>query len=410
MLNIKRKIKLLISDTAVLYPPLWGGPKRIWNLYSNFSKELFNLVYVGVNFNFEKGSKYSFKKINDNFNEILCAFPKHYCFWNVLKKAFFKDHSLDLFPYLWMHTDWQFKYILNSQDANVVICSHPWSILSLNKNNQQFFIYDAHNCEYLLMDQILRSHFLKSAVLRQVYKIEKAACKRSDLILACSENEKNDLIKLYKLDPDKIVIVTNGATIKGKIGFQDKQLCRKMLKIQPDEKIVVFIGSYYKPNIDALEFIINTLLSSAKDMKFIILGSVCDFLKDKPLPENIILLGKVSHEELDVALKASDLAINPMFSGSGINIKMLDYMSYGLPIVTTECGARGIKTDGKQPMIISRIDEFYKNIKKLDCDKKLSLKLSADGQELIAKYYNWESISQKLESIILDRINLKGNE
>lgn len=405
MLNIKRKIKLLISDTAVLYPPLWGGPKRIWNLYSNFSKELFNLIYVGVNFNFEKGSRYSFNKINDNFNEILCAFPLHYRFWNVLKKSIFKDNSLDLFPYLWMHTDWQFKYILNSQGANIVICSHPWSILSLSKNNQQFFIYDAHNCEYLLMEQILGNHFLKSTVLRQVYKIEKAACQRSDLILACSENEKNDLIKLYKLNPDRIVIVTNGTTIKGKIEPQEKQLCRKLLKIQANEKVVVFIGSYYKPNNDALEFIINKILPLAKDMKFIILGTVCEFLKNKTLPQNLILLGKVSDEELDTALKASDIAINPMFSGSGVNIKMLDYMSYGLPIVTTECGARGIKTEGLQPMIISRIDEFYENIKKLDCDIKLSLKLSADGQDLISKYYNWESISRKLESIILDKIN-----
>ncbi len=398
----EKQYKILVTDTAPLYPPLWGGPKRIWSLYSNFSPELFNTTYVGANFSLRKGLKYSFNKIGDNFKEILCAPPPHYYFWYIFKKLIFKDNSLDLFFYLWMHTDWQFKYILNSQNADIVICSHPWPVLSLDKNNRRFFIYDAHNCEYLLMGQILGKHFLKSLVLRQVYKVEQEACKRSDLILACSENEKNDLIKLYKLNPDKIIIVTNGTTIRERIGAQEKQLCKEALKIQADEKVVVFIGAYYKPNIDALKFIINKILPLSKDMKFLILGTVCDFLKDQPLPQNLLLLGKVSEEQLDTALKASDIAINPMFSGSGINIKMLDYMSYGLPIVTTECGARGIETDDKEPMIISSADNFAENLRILSNDSQLCERLSEAGRSLAAKHYDWKIISHKLQEIILD--------
>jgi glycosyltransferase involved in cell wall biosynthesis len=407
MLDTKRKMKLLITDTAVLYPPLWGGPKRIWNLYSNFSKELFDITYVGVNFALEKDMKYSFKKIRDNFKEILCAFPPQYYFWHAFEKMTFKNTSLDLFVYLWMHTDWQFKHILNSQDADIIICSHPWGSLACRKKTSQFFIYDAHNCEYLLMDQILENHFLKILVLKQVYKIEKEACKKSDLILACSENEKNDLIKLYKLNPDKIIIVTNGTMIKEKIEWPEKQLCKETLKIRANEKVVVFIGAYYKPNIDALKFIVNKILLLTKDMKFIILGSVCDFLKDRPLPQNVVLLGKVSEEQLDAALKASDIAINPIFSGSGINIKMLDYMSYGLPIVSTEYGARGIEIDGRLPMIVSNLNNFAENIKILSKDSRLSKLLSENGRSLVADRYNWKMISDKLQWIILERIKYK---
>ena len=35
--------------------------------------------------------------------------------------------------------------------------------------------------------------------------------------------------------------------------------------------------------------------------------------------------------------------INPMISGSGTNIKMFDFMAAGLPIITTDIGARGIE-------------------------------------------------------------------
>jgi len=407
MLENKR-MRILITDTAPLYPPLWGGPKRIWNLYSNFSQELFDFTYVGVNFKFAEEARYSYNKINNNFKEILAGFPRHYYFWNIFKKILFKNYSLDLFPYLWMHTDWHFKHMLNSQDANIVICSHPWSVLSLTKKKNQLFIYDAHNCEYLLMGQILKKHFLKNFVLRRVFKIEKEACQRSDLILACSEKEKNDLVELYKLNPEKIVNVANGTTIREKVSLQEKQMCKKRLKLKLDEKVVLFIGAYYKPNNDAVKFMMNKIVGAAKEMKFLILGTVCDFLKNQPTLENVVLLGKVTEQDLDIALKASDIAINPMFSGSGINIKMLDYMAYGLPIVTTECGARGIITDSRSSMIVSAPGDFVKNLVILSKDLQQSKKLSEDGLSLVAQYYDWKVISHNLEQVILERLKINN--
>ena len=40
------------------------------------------------------------------------------------------------------------------------------------------------------------------------------------------------------------------------------------------------------------------------------------------------------------------MAINPMFGGSGTNIKMFDFMAAGLPTISTEIGARGIESPG----------------------------------------------------------------
>lgn len=405
----KEQIKILITDTAPLYPPLWGGPKRILNLYSNFSKDLFDITYVGVHFNLgsEGKSKYKFKRIEDNFKEILTSFPAHYYFWHSFEKAFFKNTFLDLFVYLWMHTDWQFKYILNAQDADIVIFSHPWSSLCVNKNKTQFFIYDAHNCEFLLMKQILKKHFLKNIVLRQVRKIEGEACKKSDLILACSENEKRDLINLYKLKDDKIIIVPNGASLREDFNRGESLLCREKIGFTSDDTVVVFVGAYYKPNIDAAKFIVERIAPQLNEYKFLIIGTVSDAFKSNKIPNNVKLLGLVSKEQLDASLIASDIAINPMHEGSGINIKMLDYMSYGLPIVTTECGARGIETLGSSPMIVSSDDDFVSEIKKLISNKAMQKKLSEEGQRLIVTQYEWKRISEDLQNSILGRLKKK---
>lgn len=86
---------------------------------------------------------------------------------------------------------------------------------------------------------------------------------------------------------------------------------------------------------------------------------------------------------------------------------MLDYMAYGLSIVTTECGARGIETDGNQPMIISSADNFAENLKILSNNTQLCEQLSEDGKSLVAKHYDWKIISHKLQGIILERMKYK---
>lgn len=402
------KKKLLITDTAPLYPPLWGGPKRIWNLYANFNQDKFDITYVGVHCNSGKDLKYSFKKIRENFREILCGFPAHYYFWHVFEKIFFKNTSLDLFLYLFMHTDWHFKHILNSQDADIIICSHPWASLSCRKKYNQFFIYDAHNCEYSLMDQILGNHWLKSVILQQVKIIEGDVCRKSDLILVCSEKEKQDIEALYKVDREKFVIVPNGTLLIEKTDNMIRQKCRFDLGISKADKIILFIGAYYKPNNEAASYIVNHLAPVLNDFKFLIIGAVGRIFENTEAPANVKMLGQLSDEDFGNTMRAADIAINPILKGSGVNIKMLDYMSHGLPIVTTQCGARGIETNGRQPMIVSDLDNFIDNIKMLSNDAVLHKRMSIDGMGLVAEHYDWKKISAKLEGIILEKSGPKS--
>ena len=401
------KIKLMITDTAPLYPPLWGGPQRIWNLYGSLSRELFDITYVGVKFGMPKEQKYSLQRVRENFVEILCNLPPHYPWWHAFEQKVFPNTSLDLFVYLCMRSDWQFKYILNSEGADVVICSHPWASRCINKQRKQIFIYDAHNCEYLLMDQILKKHPLKSLVTQAVKKNEGDACHKSDFILACSENEKRDLVQIYKVDPDKIMVISNGANPVDKIPLSEKQMFRRSLGVSESDKVVLFIGSNYKPNIDAAQCIASVIAPKMEDFTFLVAGSVQEAFRKHNLPKNVRFLGQLSQEKMHSVLSISDIAINPMLAGSGVNIKMLDYMAYGLPIVTTECGFRGINAEGMHPALISPIEGFAGNIRKLMDDRQLSAVMGEEGRSLVLRSYDWKSISSKLQEAILDRQHTK---
>ena len=395
-----KKIRLLVTDTAPLYPPRWGGPRRIWSLFGSLSPHLFDIAYVGVNPSRQQLS-YSFKKIQDNFREVLCVLPPHYYLWHIIEKKLFNNTSLDLFIYLLMHTDRQFTYVVNAYDANVVICSHPWSSRAIKKKPHQRFIYDAHNCEYLLMKQILKDHPLKQIVLREVRKIESDACKKSDLVVACSENERKDLMDLYRLSSDKIIVIPNGTYIRKKATPEEKSEARNKLSILQEEKLIVFVGAYYKPNNDAASVIVEQIAPRLAAMRFLIVGSVADAFAGQVLPPNVTFLGKVTEEQLVWALNAADIAINPMQEGSGSNIKMLDYMSSGLPIVTTECGSRGIETNGAKPMRIVLLEEFVPAIKQLITQPDKCMDMSEAGRYLAAQHYDWDMLSRMFEEAII---------
>lgn len=134
-----------------------------------------------------------------------------------------------------------------------------------------------------------------------------------------------------------------------------------------------------------------------KDIIFLIVGTVGTLFKDKEYP-NVIFTGYV--DDVTKYFQIADIAINPMLSGSGTNIKMLEYMASGLPIITTKIGARGLDLKHGDNVIISEIDEFPEWIEILIEDDDLRYKLSINGRKLVEEKYDWEKIAEKELKII----------
>src|SRR5512136_415021 len=122
-----KRYTLLISDTAPLYPPLWGGPKRIWNLFAGLAGQDFEVVYSGLDTSLKNGRAYDYARLADHIEEFTFALPAHYRPWYEIEKIIFGISSLNLFLYLAASSVRQFRHMLNSVEANLVVCSHPWA-------------------------------------------------------------------------------------------------------------------------------------------------------------------------------------------------------------------------------------------------------------------------------------------
>jgi len=57
-------------------------------------------------------------------------------------------------------------------------------------------------------------------------------------------------------------------------------------------------------------------------------------------------------------LAAADFALNPVFEGSGANVKNSEYISSRLPILTQEFGTRGFKIENKTSCFVFDFDNF----------------------------------------------------
>lgn len=383
-------MNILIVDNHKITPPLSGGPIRIVNLYNNLSKE-HNLQYIGLS---------GYEKINNkknNIKETIIPIKKYIVKINDVLTTIVKVHTFDILNYLFANINFKFKKIIKdyAKKSDILIASHPWFFPFL-KNFNKFLVYDAHNCEYLLRKTELEKSIIGNFILKLIKKIEKEACNKSNIILACSEEDKNNFIKLYNINKKKIFTIPNC--------IDDKKIYKiNNLKKRKNEKGIIFIGAYFEPNNEALDFIIKELAPQLKDYKFKIVGSIKihvekEYVKKK-VPKNIQLFGIVNNKKLNEIYNQCDLAINPMFNGSGLNIKMLDYMQVGLPIITTKTGARGLNLTNKKEVIICKKSLFKRKILELTRNKRLYNKLKKNCEKVV-KNYNSKKISKKLNKIL----------
>jgi glycosyltransferase involved in cell wall biosynthesis len=95
-------------------------------------------------------------------------------------------------------------------------------------------------------------------------------------------------------------------------------------------------------------------------------------------------------DNLEVIYCSCALAIAPIRINSGIKVKILTYLSYGLPVVSTTTATWGLSSlDG---VISSCDEEFGKSIIRLLTDSKKRFTLSKGAKNNIEKNHSWKAL------------------
>jgi len=183
----------------------------------------------------------------------------------------------------------------------------------------------------------------------QVYLYEKSLLRHFSKIVVMSQKDAFFVKKLFALD--KTQISPNGIE---KINF---------LAPRTEKEIAIgFVGSVeHTPNRQALDYLLLQILPA---------------LKQAQVKCEVIVLGKNNHHfypnlsdvkffdyfvDLKNLYEQIDLLVAPIFAGSGTRLKVLESLSYGRSVITTEVGAEGIEIKSEYLSIID--DNEKKNVR-----------------------------------------------
>ncbi len=110
---------------------------------------------------------------------------------------------------------------------------------------------------------------------------------------------------------------------------------------ESSRKNILFCGSmHWHPNVKAIQWFLDNVFDKLqKNVNVIIVGRHIPKSLMAHESERILLYSDVPSME-EYFLK-SDVFFVPMLTGGGINIKMLEALSYGIPIVATDFSLRG---------------------------------------------------------------------
>lgn len=383
-----------------VYPPRFGGQIRTYSINEVLSHthKISQFSFVLIRFKTNKIVLKSWEvDINNNFKEYNHVFPPFYVvslfyYLNKLNPYVISSNLLDL------SSPKTFKDELNSCDIVQVESPYffKWVYKQARRASKKIpVILSEHNVEYLYEKAARPDNYLSNLTILKIKELEQFAIDNADRIFAVSEEDALNLEKIYSANRDKIDIIPNGVdTRKFNIVSENKDNLKKKLNLQ-GKQIVLFSGSTNTPNYEALK-IIRNIASKINDEQiiFLIAGSLGSGYKST---KNIYYTGKV--DDISPYFQIADIAINPMVSGSGTNLKMLEYLASCLPTISTKVGARGLGLQNNVHAIIAEADDFTENILYLLDNEPLRDNLRRNGRRLVEEKYDWRKIAEKIMTI-----------
>ena len=402
--NRQETFAVAVVDMQPIDPPIGGGRLRLLGLYHNLGSAL-PTTYVGT-YDWP-GEPFRRHRLSETLEEIdVPLSDAHFAAAaNWKERAGGKTIIDSAFSHLAHHSSAYVAAVRQAVGgADIVVFSHPWVfplVKDLLRQRPQLVVYDSQNVEAILRHKLLSDNPFGAEVAKHVAVVERDLCSYADLVLACSQQDRRLFHELYGVSFDKCVVVPNGTFTDRVVPASPERRveARRVLDLPPAGPIAIFVGSLYPPNVEAARFVNSTLAPQLPDVTFVVCGGVGEALAAAEIASNVRVTMTVPEARKQQFLEAADIAVNPMFSGSGTNIKMFEFMAAGLPIVTTAIGARGCEGLDAAFAIASE-HTFASTMRDVLTDRRRASSMGEQGRRLVSERYSWERISPSLGQLL----------
>lgn len=202
--------------------------------------------------------------------------------------------------------------------------------------------------------------YLRSGLKPEWYSLypfdERIGLKRADIVLAI---QKKEAVYFKNLCSRKVIV----------LGHVVDYNCSR----NANNKNLLFVASDNIINVQAIETFFNSifidLIKELPNVKLLLAGSICSS-KTLKIPfevqSNVVMIG--SFNDAKEVYGLASVAINPVQTGTGLKIKIIEALAYGLPVVSfvksnESLISLNIKKGNKILRLVESDSEFIKAVK-----------------------------------------------
>lgn len=251
-------------------------------------------------------------------------------------------------------------------------------------------VYDTVDLHHL---RELRRSFVEdspaSARVDALRELELAMARCSDATIVVSDEERDELVRLVP-GAEVAVIPTIAdvqpvASLAGRAG-------------------IVFVGSFgHAPNVDAALFLLRSVMPHVwrerPDARLTIVGQHPPAGVKALAGPRVDVRGWV--EDIAPLLAVARVAVAPIRYGAGVQLKAIEAMAHGVPVVSTALAAGGLDAlDAVHLLVADDPHEIAARICALLEDDELWHRLSSAGQALVGERYAADVIGPRIRALL----------
>ena len=376
-------MKILQVTNKVPYPVKDGGAIACMNLARGFSLLGHQVTILAMN---TVKHHITFGEIPESVKELaefkLVNVPARISPVSALLNLFFSKKPYNATRFISKTFAEELKKILQENKYDIIqleglyVCPY---IPVIRRNSNAKIIYRAHNIEHeiwgrtAIMAHGFEKWYLKN-LSKRIRKFETQIINSYDLLVPITSRDGNILNKLGNTKPTHV----------SQTGIDSSVLIPNSKNL--NHPTLFHIGSLeWSPNQEGLIWFFENCWDAIRekypDLKFYVAGRNAPpwFQKMLNLP-NVVFKGEVA--DAYEFMNSKSIMVVPLFSGSGMRIKIIEGMALGKPIVTTPVGTEGISTtSGENIIVIANTEGFVQSISDLIENREFFDKISKNAIE-----------------------------
>lgn len=285
------------------------------------------------------------------------------------------DYTIDVVQLEGLYTAMYAPLIKQFTDVKVVMRAH----------NVEFKIWERRSAQ----EKNLFKKFYIKHLAKRLKNYETSLLSSFDAICPISDTDKKFFLEAGYKGPLKVV----------PCGIEPQHIQNTNNPV--NHVSLCYIGALdWLPNQDGLLWFIEEvweqLIQQDADWSLDIAGrNAPDWLIKKLRKPGINYYGKV--ENAQEFMKNHTVLLVPLFSGSGMRIKIIEAMALGKTVITTSLGAEGIYCNDQEHLFIAdSAKDYFQTLNKISNQKHLIEQIGVNAHTFIKNHFDNFVISQKI--------------